>query len=286
MSSKNKQPEIRRAPNILVLSTKGGTGKSLISQQILATYNLARFGVAKIVELDDENLDSSWLSGADRSAIKASQVVLGSDPDEYARSVADAIPLDAEGLIVDVGGNRTATIVIKELSRLAARASVIDAVCIPISDNRMGVLNAEKTLAEISSSPGGDKLLAKCFIALNRVRSKKAKSIDDPSLVRRFRQAVSLAKKWKLPVVIVHDMDGVENLAPLGKTIYEISKIGDSLTEELSEQIMAAHNEKQFEKVTLLDDLQWSVSVAAYDFAPLVEFAHDQLDVIMRDVGR
>jgi hypothetical protein len=269
-----------KAPNILVVSTKGGTGKSMLSQQILATYNLSRFGKSKIVEVDDENLDSKWLASGE-SQIHAVQVSLGSDPDDFPMAIAEALPIDSEGLVLDVGGNRTASIVIKELSRMRARARVLDAICIPISDNRMGVTNAERTLKEIEASPDGKYLISRCFLAVNRVRARSARSIDDPKLIRRFRQAAMLARKWRMEVLIVHDMDGAENLAPLGKTIFEIADVAEDLNEQLCDQIVAAHKSGDLERTALLDDLQWGVSVAANDFLPLVKFSHEQLDGIL-----
>jgi hypothetical protein len=278
-----KKPESKtsKAPTILVANSKGGGGKSTTAQQILAPFILNKYGSVSIKELDDQNLDSAYL---DRSKINAEQILLGEDADEFATAVANAIPLNSEGLIIDVGGNRTTSIVIKELSRLTTRARQIDAICIPISDNRMGVRNAEKTLEEIKATPEGSQLLGKCFIALNRVRNKNAKSIDDPSVLRRFRHAVKLAKKWDLQVMFIHDMDGIENLAPLGKTVMEVAELRDELIEDLNGQILKADAEGKDDVVVILDDLQWAVNVAAHDFAPLIKKSHVQLDAILSNL--
>lgn len=48
-----------KASTFQLVTTKGGACESLLSQNVLATYNLARFGYAELVELDDENLDSA-----------------------------------------------------------------------------------------------------------------------------------------------------------------------------------------------------------------------------------
>lgn len=263
---------------ILVLSTKGGAGKSSVSQQVLATYNLKNAGESELAELDDENLDSAYLN---KSGINAQQITLGDDPDEYAMAVASAFPLDAKNRVVDVGGNRTASIVIKELSRLTSRSQIVDAVAIPVADNRMGVQNAEKTLKEIQNSTNGDLLLAKCFIVLNRVRNKKVNSIDDPALARRFRNAINMIKRWKLPAVIVHDLDGVENLAPLGKTVYEVAGIRKQLISALNTQMKEAAAAQDEKEMVLVDDLQWAVNVAADDFMPLIERSHAQLAEVL-----
>lgn len=281
--TQTKNKETKKAPVILVANSKGGGGKSTTSQQILAPFMLSRYGKASIKELDDQNLDSDYLT---RSAIKAEQILLGDDANEFATAVADAVPLNAEGLIIDVGGNRTTSIVIRELSRLTTRARQIDAICLPISDNRMGVRNAEKTLEEIQNSPEGVQLLKKCFIALNRVRNKNASSVDDSSVLRRFRHAINLAKKWKLQVMFIHDMDGIENLAPLGKTVMEVADLRDELVEDLNQQILDADKEGNEGKVVLLDDLQWAVNVAAHDFAPLIKKSHDQLEVILGNLAK
>lgn len=278
-----KTEKSKKAPVFIVANSKGGGGKSTTSQQVLATYLLSRFGKASIKELDDQNLDSDYLT---RSKIDVEQIILGDEIDEFALAVSKAIPLNSDGLIVDVGGNRTTNIVIREISRLTTRAKQISAICLPISDNRMGVRNAEKTLEEIKSSPDGDVLLKKCFIALNRVRSKKAMTIDDPRILRRFRQAINLSKKWGLDVMFINDMDGIENLAPLGKTVMEVAEMRKELIADLDTQMLDADKNGQEDLVILLDDLQWGVNVATHDFAPLIEESHKQLDVILENLEK
>ena len=280
--AKVKEQQNEKAPVILVANSKGGGGKSTTSQQVLAPFILKEYGNATIKELDDENLDSEYLT---RSDIKAEQIILGSDSDEFASAVAETIDLNSQGVVIDVGGNRTTSIVIRELARLTTRSRVVDAICIPISDNRMGVINAEKTLQEIKDSPEGANLIKKCFIALNRVRNLKAESIDDKKLLRRFSNVASLAKKWKLDVMIIHDMDGVENLAPLGKTVIEVADMRDELIEDLNAQILKAHENEKGDLVTVLDDLQWAVNVATSDFAPLIRKSHGQLKDILKKLA-
>jgi hypothetical protein len=277
-----KAKEVNKAPVILVANSKGGGGKSTVSQQVLATYILKEYGSASIKELDDENLDSEYLT---RSDIKAEQILLGSDSDEFASAVAETISLNSEGLVIDVGGNRTTSIVIRELARLTTRSRVVDAICIPISDNRMGVMNARKTLEEIKNSPEGQNLIKKCFIALNRVRNLKAESIEDKKILRRFSNVVALAKEWGLDVMIVHDMDGVENLAPLGKTVIEVADMRDELINDLDTQMHAANEKGDMELLTTLDDLQWAVNVASQDFAPLIRKSHVQLKNILKKLS-
>lgn len=267
----------------LTVSTKGGAGKSSVSQQVLATYNLKKHDASNLIELDDENLDSAYLN---KSQIAAEQIMLGDDPDDYSQAVASAFPLDSKHRVVDVGGNRTASIVIKELSRLNSRAEQVDAIAVPISDNRMGVANAEKTLNDIRSSSNGEMMLAKCFIVLNRVRNKRVTGIDDPALARRFRNAINMIKRWKLPVVIVHDLDGVENLAPLGMTVYEVSEIRNQLITQLNADMKKAMKESNEKDMVTVDDLQWAVNVAADDFMPLITRSHEQLDKVLETIKK
>lgn len=274
--------EQKKAPVFLVLSTKGGTGKSVISQQVLATYNLARHGSSEIIELDDENLDSSWLT---ESATNAQQIQLGEDAEEFASAVGSAVNIGASGVVVDVGGNRTAKIVIKELSRLSSRVSQIDAVCIPVSDNRMGVENAIKTLETIKESPMAEKLLSKCFIALNRVLYRKVTSVEDKAIQRRFDRVVSMVEEWDLPVLIVHDMDGVENTCPLGLTVMEIAENRVDLVDSLSREIITAHEAGDYTLQNQWDNLQWAVNKATDDFWPSITLAHKQLDTVLEKLA-
>lgn len=262
----------------LTVSTKGGAGKSNISQQVLATYNLINNGSCDLVELDDENLDSAYLSS---SKINATQVTLGDDPDDYSQAVASAFPIKSENRVIDVGGNRTAAIVIRELSRLSSRASTIDAIAIPVADNRMGVENAEKTLELIKSSTRGEEMLAKCFIVLNRVRNKRIESLEDKALARRFRRALNMIERWKLPAIIVHDLDGIENLSPLGMTVMEVADIRDQLISKLHSDMAKASKKDDEKAMILVDDLEWAVNVATDDFKPLIERSHKQIDKVL-----
>lgn len=271
----------KKAPVIMVLSTKGGTGKSVISQQVLATYVLARHGESRLVELDDENQDSQWLK---HSQIETDQVFLGDESDENYEAITNAISVDASGLIIDVGGNRTAKIVLQELVNVTSRVKKIDAVCIPVSDNRMGVLNAEKTLELMKSSVAGQELLSKSFIALNRVRSKKSETIKSPIVQRRFDKVVRLAAEWKLPVIIINDLDGIENLASYGRTLFEIAPSRDEYIEMLNKQIVDANDSGDMTMLKHLDAVEYMTNKATNEYYPLILAMHEKLDVILADI--
>lgn len=274
--------DMTKAPVFVVLSTKGGMGKSLISQQILAPYLFKKFGAAELIEIDDENKDSAWMKESD---ITTRQVRLGSDSTEFSRAISSAIGLSKGGVVIDVGGNRTAGIVLRELSRMTSRARRIDAICIPVADNRMGVLNAEKTLSEIQGI-SKSALLKKCFIALNRVRNKDIVDPGDDRLTRRYSNVLSMAKRWKLPIVIVHDMDGVENLSPLGRTIQEISEHRDDLIAEIGEQLIKADLDGNTDQIVRLDDMEWAVNVAADEHRESVELAQDSISGVLEQLGQ
>jgi len=269
--------------NFATFQSKGGTGKSTVSQQCLATYNLARFDESKIVEFDDQNLDSEYM---DQSMIEAKQVLLGDQPDQFHTAVASALPFDAKNVVLDVGGNRTTKIVIDQLEMLTGRTEQLDAIAIPISDNRMGPKNAEKTLAMIKSTMDSDLLLAKCFLVLNRVRAKGITSIDNPSIQSRYRNVHRLAKKWKLPVLIIEDMDGIENLAVTGKTIYELQPLHKSLIKTFVEKAKKAFDEEDNETVMAMDDLQFAVNNACKNYWPVIQSTHNQLDKILDTIAK
>jgi len=88
---------------LLAIQTKGGVGKSTISQQVLAPYFLAKDEPATLIEIDDENLDSAYLHD---SLVKAEQLPIGSGLTAD-RAIESLMARVNENLVVDIGGNKT-----------------------------------------------------------------------------------------------------------------------------------------------------------------------------------
>lgn len=276
----------RKPLNILVAQTKGGAGKSTMAQQILATYNLRYFNEAQITELDDENRDSEWL---DQSEIKTSQVSVGEVAIDFAEAVQTAVELGKKGIIFDAGGNRTSSILIRELGRSRTRMKMIDAICIPVVDNRMSVENARKTLEAIKESDitgNGQELLKRCFVALTRVNRKGLGNVLDAGMSRRYRNVIELCVSYSLPMIVVNEMDGIENLSGFGRTVFELTEdeIFSFVSDDISDRVIAASDAKDKSKVTIFSDMEWNLNRAYTDFKPIILDAHDQLDKVFSTI--
>ena len=100
------------------MSTKGGTGKSTTTSQVLAPY-LFQENQEKVdlIEIDDENNDSVVFSKSEIlecSILPTAQI-----------SKIDEIFFDEKDTLVDVGGNKTATIFLKEMKKIQEYENII-----------------------------------------------------------------------------------------------------------------------------------------------------------------
>ena len=98
---------------IIIPQTKGGVGKSTLAMQVIAPYLFKKHG-KKItyIEIDDENNDSESFHRTDivnKRMLRTNKI-----------SQLDELMLmdDNQEVIVDVGGNKTSSIVLNEIKKL------------------------------------------------------------------------------------------------------------------------------------------------------------------------
>ena len=98
---------------IIIPQTKGGVGKSTLAMQVIAPYLFKKHG-KKItyIEIDDENNDSESFHRTDivnKRMLRTNKI-----------SQLDELMLmdDNHEVIVDVGGNKTSSIVLNEIKKL------------------------------------------------------------------------------------------------------------------------------------------------------------------------
>ena len=100
------------------INTKGGAGKSTLMSQVLAPYlfqNNQR--KANLIEIDDENNDSV--------VFLKSEIVHCTILPTAQISKIDEIFFDDKDTLVDVGGNKTATIFLKEMKKIQEYENII-----------------------------------------------------------------------------------------------------------------------------------------------------------------
>lgn len=233
---------------IVVMATKGGVGKSSIVQNICAALALKKFGKAEIRELDDHNKDAEWLT---RSAITSKQIPVkqgrGMEP---LFETGDVIGKDSEHVVIDVGGNETAQAFVDTLDTYKVFRRFVDAVIIPVADNRISVETAVRTYELIKSKRGIKDLADKVIIAFNRVDSFTAslsypdsKHYSEGEFEAQMREVFfnafeNLIDKNNLPWFAVEGIQGQENMYLFGKTIWEVYQDGEEFENEVEERLL------------------------------------------------
>ena len=147
---------------VLIVSTKGGVGKSTIAMQLVAPYLYERndFKAIKYYECDDTNRDihsygaTSLIS---RNLVKMNSPLLREELFEIVSS--------DESTCIDVGGNNTAKLVIDTLGD-SGGFEFIDVVLIPTLDGEQDMINALDTYKYIKAINENIKII----FVLNRVK--------------------------------------------------------------------------------------------------------------------
>jgi len=210
---------------ILVINTKGGSGKSTTSMQLLAPWVLERTGKAAVVELDDENHDSADFTD---SAIHSERVRVGQEVDaEFAIDELMARTDDAY-VVADIGGNRTSAMALQHIGARGYDA-FIDMIVVPVSGPGQDVLNAKKTLDHVRELM--PDYAGKILMVMTRTTSTDVRTVR-----RRMPDAFALLDREKLDGPIILPTD---NAFPLSRTlkmsVWEIAQQGEDLKGQLRE---------------------------------------------------
>ena len=124
----------------ITVSPKGGVGKSTFSNQILSSYLFDKKNEKiKLIEIDDENTDNESLS---KTEIMNCSIFSTKDIKKI-----DEIFFDNEDVIIDIGGNKTATIFLNEMKKINEFENVTWFV--PLGTGEQDNLNAYETYYKI-----------------------------------------------------------------------------------------------------------------------------------------
>lgn len=217
---------------ILVINTKGGSGKSTTSMQLLAPWVLERTGKASLVELDDENHDSADFTD---SAIQSERVRVGKEVDaEFAIDELVSRTDDAY-VIADIGGNRTSAMALQHIGARGYDA-FIDLIVVPVSGPGQDVLNAKKTLDHVRELM--PEYEGKILMVMTRTTSTDVRTVR-----RRMPDAFALLDREKLAGPIIMPTD---NSFPMSRTlkmsVWEIAQQGEELKGQLRSAMRDARN--------------------------------------------
>ncbi len=155
---------------IIIPQTKGGVGKSTVAMQVIAPYLYKKHGKkVTYIEIDDENNDS-------RSFTRTNIVdkrMLGTNK----LTELDELILmdDNHEVIVDVGGNKTSSLVLEEIKKVGSFGNI--KWIIPLGDGELDGKNAIATMKKIKKIE--EKSEDNIIFALNRAISMEPDYIEE-----------------------------------------------------------------------------------------------------------
>ncbi|RXJ57529.1 division plane positioning ATPase MipZ [Candidatus Marinarcus aquaticus] len=155
---------------IIIPQTKGGVGKSTVAMQIIAPFLYKMHGKkVTYIEIDDENNDSKSFTRTDI----VNKRMLGTNK----LTELDELILmdDNHEIIVDVGGNKTSTLVLDEIKKIGTYGNV--KWIIPLGDGELDGKNAIATMKKIRKIEQHPE--KNMFFALNRAISMEADYIEE-----------------------------------------------------------------------------------------------------------
>jgi len=155
---------------IIIPQTKGGVGKSTVAMQVIAPYLYKKHG-KKItyIEIDDENNDSRSFTRTEIVNKRMLRTNKLTDLDEL------ILMDDNHEVIVDVGGNKTSSLVLEEIKKIGSFGNI--RWIVPLGDGELDGKNAISTLKKIKKIE--DNLDKNVFFALNRAISMDIDYVEE-----------------------------------------------------------------------------------------------------------
>lgn len=155
---------------IIIPQTKGGVGKSTVAMQVIAPYLYKKHGKkVTYIEIDDENNDSQSFT---RTNIVEKRM-LGTNK----ISELDELILmdDNHEIIVDVGGNKTSSLVLEEIKKVGSFGNI--KWIIPLGDGELDGKNAIATMKKIKKIEKNPE--ENMIFALNRAISIEPDYVEE-----------------------------------------------------------------------------------------------------------
>lgn len=226
---------------VLVVSSKGGVGKSTVAMQVVAPYLYVKNNdeVIKFYEFDDENIDSLSYGASEltiREPIDVEEFIL---MDKFIEILGGD-----ESCCIDVGGNKSTTLSLEALCD-CGMGSMVDMAIIPLLDGEQDAINAKKVYSKLKECDPDMKIV----FALNRVNNPKyikyqfenffgdVRGIfDDEDAIIKY-----INEDEKDNYISIENNDVVKFSRKFGITIYEIAAQNRDFTKEFE----TAHKEKK-----------------------------------------
>jgi len=190
------------------INSKGGVGKSTLANQILPAYLfLKNEKKTRLIEIDDENEDSKDLEHSgilEIESIKTNKI----------KEIDEIFILD-DDVIVDIGGNKTATIFLDEMRKINEFEEVV--WFIPLGQGRQDASNAYDTTKTIKKLDKDAKII---YVLSN----KKSNDLEWEYL--HFFGNEFLDTPFKIETdnyIVIENSDVLNNAKTFSKTVFDIS---------------------------------------------------------------
>lgn len=218
---------------VLVVSSKGGVGKSTISMQVIAPYLFEKNNGKKVkfYEFDDENIDSLSYGASNltkREPIDVEEFVI---MDKFIEILSKD-----EYCCIDVGGNKSTSLCLETLND-CGMINNIDLAIIPLLDGEQDGINAITIYNELKSISNDIKIL----FALNRMKNEKFikyqfdNFFGDVRGVFEDKNAVlnKVGQDKSEDYISIEDSEMIKYSRKFGMTIFEIAAQKRDFTLEL-----------------------------------------------------
>lgn len=217
---------------VIVISSKGGVGKSTVSMQLIAPYLKEMSGeVVPFYEFDDENCDSLSYGASElttREVVEVGSTILKEE-------LTDIFSKD-ENACLDIGGNKTTTIVLDALDE-SGMIHFVDLAVIPLLDGEQDGINASIIYTTLKDM----KPDLKFVFVLNRAKNHRYIKYQFDNFFGDVRGILSDTQAIKNYLfdgdfenyIVMLDDDIIKYSRRFGLTIYEIAQMQKDFTELL-----------------------------------------------------
>lgn len=217
---------------IMVVSSKGGVGKSTISMQLVAPYLYERCNkTVAYYEFDDENCDALSYGASEltkREVVCVDPIVLKENLIEICSK--------KESACMDIGGNKTTTMVLNALNE-TGMIHFIDLAVIPLLDGEQDGINASIVYSILKDAKSDMKFV----FVLNRAKNQRYIKYQFDNFFGDVRGILSDTHSIKNYLfdgelenyTVMLDDDIIKYSRRFGLTIYEIAKMKRDFEKDL-----------------------------------------------------
>lgn len=235
----------------------------------MAKSNPKNAPAAHLVEMDDLNLDSSWLT---ESRVKSQQLRVGTDAGAPIEHLIYGSGL--ESFVLDIGGNETAS---KTLNAVGEQMLFrhFNLIVIPVRDEGQDVDNAVKTINLIREHDRNVKI----SILLNDI-SSRSQDLADHALRESFAEVFELAEQAACEMMVMPRIERYGRSRRLGMTQWEINEDREAIADDLKTRVLAAEASGDQAQAKLLTRLIRAVS-GSRQIREMIDVVHTRLDQIL-----